>query len=58
MMDEYLMEGLLNALTLEVKDKDLPMDPSVLYSLLLTCKNPHVSIDIKQSSFKKVGKFF
>ena len=52
------MEALLNALTMEVKDKDLPMDPSVLFSLLLTCKNPNVQIDVKQSSFKKVGKFF
>ena len=42
MMDEYLMEALLNALTMEVKDKDLPMDPSVLFSILLSCKNQNV----------------
>ena len=57
-MDEYINEAFLNALKLSVTDKDLPLDSSVFYqNHLLLAKNPNVSIDLKNSTYKKIGKF-
>mmetsp|Transcript_13363 Transcript_13363/g.1958 ORF Transcript_13363/g.1958 Transcript_13363/m.1958 type:complete len:127 (-) Transcript_13363:111-491(-) len=57
-MDEYIKEAFLNCLKISVTDKILPLDPSILYSThMLTCKNEAVTVDIKNSSYKKIGKF-
>lgn len=41
-----------------VEEKELPMDPSVLYSLMCQCKGEGDNLDLKTSSFKKIGRFF
>eukprot|EP01016_Furgasonia_blochmanni_P000252 TRINITY_DN1001_c0_g1_i1.p1 TRINITY_DN1001_c0_g1~~TRINITY_DN1001_c0_g1_i1.p1 ORF type:complete len:729 (-),score=327.94 TRINITY_DN1001_c0_g1_i1:179-2275(-) len=57
-MDEYLMEAFFTALKISVKDKDLPMDASVFQNdHLLLCKPENVILDMKNSSYKKLGKF-
>jgi hypothetical protein len=40
-----------------VSDKELPMDPSVLFNHMLSCKNQNINLDLKASSYKKIGKF-
>jgi translation initiation factor 2D len=57
-MDEYINEAFMNALKMSVTDKDLPLDSSVFYqNHMLLAKNSNVNIDLKNSSYKKIGKF-
>lgn len=57
-MDEYLMEAFLTSLKISVNDKDLPIDAGEYYSNhLLPCKREGIFIDVKKSSYKKIGKF-
>jgi len=57
-MDEYIRESFLNAVILSIDDKSMPLDPSVLYSNhMVLCKPDNVTLDIKNSSYKKIGKF-
>jgi translation initiation factor 2D len=53
-MDELLYISLLNALSLTIKDSDLPMPPSILYSQMIPCRPKGTTLDIKKSSHKKV----
>jgi translation initiation factor 2D len=55
--DNYIFEAFMNCLKMVVCDKELPMDPSVLWNHMLGCKNQKISLDIKNSSYKKIGKF-
>ena len=51
------MEAFLNAVKLGIKEKQLPIDASVFYStLMLVYKKDNVILDLKNSSYKKIGK--
>eukprot|EP01017_Pseudomicrothorax_dubius_P039988 TRINITY_DN6206_c0_g1_i1.p1 TRINITY_DN6206_c0_g1~~TRINITY_DN6206_c0_g1_i1.p1 ORF type:complete len:359 (-),score=135.95 TRINITY_DN6206_c0_g1_i1:197-1273(-) len=58
-MDEYIMEAFLTALKISVNDKDLPMDSSAFYANhIIPCAPEGINIDFKNSTHKKLGKFF
>jgi translation initiation factor 2D len=58
-MDEYIRESFLNCLKISVNDKQMPMDSSQFYSNhMLKCKRENIEIDLKNSTFKKISKFF
>ncbi|XP_020537372.1 eukaryotic translation initiation factor 2D isoform X2 [Jatropha curcas] len=57
-VDAYLDKCLLQALHMTVKDKDLPMPGSTLWSNhVLPCRPSGVMLDIKKSSHKKLSKW-
>ncbi|XP_074280171.1 uncharacterized protein LOC141605350 [Silene latifolia] len=57
-VDALLDRCLLQALHTTVKDKDLPMPGSTLWSNhVLPCRPSGVTLDIKKSSFKKLSKW-
>ncbi|CAO2834422.1 unnamed protein product [Amaranthus hypochondriacus] len=57
-VDVLLDKCLLQALHTTVKDKDLPMPGSTLWSNhVLPCRPSGVTLDIKKSSFKKLSKW-
>lgn len=57
-MDEYLMEAFLTALKISLDEKELPLDGGEFYSNhILPCKREGVYIDIKNTTYKKLGKF-
>ena len=58
-MDEYVLEALKYSLVFLVKDQDLPLEPSkLLANYMLAINRPRMNkIDIRKSSFKKIGKF-
>ncbi|KAK4285070.1 hypothetical protein QN277_001814 [Acacia crassicarpa] len=57
-IDSLLDKCLLQALHTTVKDKDLPMPGSTLWSNhVLPCRPSGVTLDIKKSSHKKVSKW-
>ena len=53
------MEAFLNAVKLMVDDSKLPIENADFWNnYILTCRNPEVTLDIKNSKYKKLGKFF
>ncbi|KAK4741560.1 hypothetical protein SAY87_025148 [Trapa incisa] len=57
-VDTLLDKCLLQALHRTVKDKDLPMPGSTLWSThVLPCRPSGVTLDIKKSSYKKLSKW-
>lgn len=57
-IDSLLDICLLQALHTNIKDKDLPMPGSILWSNhILPCRPPGVTLDIKKSSHKKLSKW-
>ncbi|XP_031397752.1 eukaryotic translation initiation factor 2D isoform X2 [Punica granatum] len=57
-VDTLLDKCLLQALHTTVKDKDLPMPGSTLWSShVLPCRPSGVTLDIKKSSYKKLSKW-
>ncbi|XP_059631037.1 uncharacterized protein LOC132273942 [Cornus florida] len=57
-VDALLDKCLLQALHTTIKDKDLPMPGSTLWSShVLPCRPSGITIDIKKSSFKKLSKW-
>ncbi|KAL5213367.1 hypothetical protein ABZP36_024214 [Zizania latifolia] len=57
-IDSLLEKCLLQALHTSVKDKDLPILGSTLWSNhILPCRPPGVTLDIKKSSHKKLSKW-
>ncbi|KAL9262441.1 Eukaryotic translation initiation factor 2D-like protein [Drosera capensis] len=57
-VDKLLDRCLLQALHTTVKDKDLPMLGSSLWSHhVLPCRPPGITLDIKKSSYKKLSKW-
>eukprot|EP00249_Psilotum_nudum_P022291 c28459_g1_i1 orf=369-2228(-) len=57
-MDALLDRCLLQALHTTVKEKDLPMPGSTLWSAhILACRPPGSTVDIKKSSHKKLSKW-
>ncbi|GLT65980.1 hypothetical protein SLA2020_383760 [Shorea laevis] len=57
-VDSHLDKCLLQALHTTVKDKDLPMPGSTLWSNhVLPCRPSGVTLDIKKSSHKKLSKW-
>lgn len=56
-MDDLIVEAFLNSLILSVNDKNLPMETTKFWNEhVVPCKSG--DINIKESSFKKLGKFF
>ncbi|CAL9072001.1 unnamed protein product [Musa textilis] len=57
-IDALLDKCLLQALHTTVKDKDLPMPGSTLWSNhILPCRPAGITLDIKKSSYKKLSKW-
>ncbi|KAB2603695.1 eukaryotic translation initiation factor 2D [Pyrus ussuriensis x Pyrus communis] len=57
-VDVLLEKCLLQALHTTIKDKDLPMPGSTLWSNhVLTCRPSGITLDIKKSSYKKLSKW-
>lgn len=57
-IDVLLDKCLLQALYTTVKDKDVPMPGSTLWSNhILACRPPGITLDIKKSSHKKLSKW-
>ncbi|XP_038718468.1 eukaryotic translation initiation factor 2D [Tripterygium wilfordii] len=57
-VDAYLDKCLLQALHTTVKDKDLPMPGSTLWSNhVLPCRPSGITLDVKKSSHKKLSKW-
>ena len=57
-MDEYIMETFMTALKISLSDKDLPIEVSVFKEKHFNkCVPEGVTIDWKNSSYKKIGKF-
>ncbi|XP_057793781.1 uncharacterized protein LOC131010327 [Salvia miltiorrhiza] len=57
-VDSLLDKCLLQALHTTIKDKDLPMLGSILWSShVLPCRPSGVTLDIKKSSYKKLSKW-
>ncbi|XP_062025349.1 uncharacterized protein LOC133741464 isoform X3 [Rosa rugosa] len=57
-VDMLLEKCLLQALHTTVKDKDLPMPGSTLWSnYVLPCRPSGITLDIKKSSYKKLSKW-
>lgn len=57
-VDSLLHKCLLQALYTSIKDKDLPMPGSTLWSNhILPCRPPGITLDIKKSSHKKLSKW-
>ncbi|CAN6251926.1 unnamed protein product [Urochloa humidicola] len=57
-IDSLLDKCLLQALYTSIKEKDLPMPGSTLWSNhILPCRPPGVTLDIKKSSHKKLSKW-
>ncbi|CAE7943327.1 Eif2d [Symbiodinium necroappetens] len=57
-MDKALEETLLQAIKTRIKDRDLPMAGNVVYTQhMRPCRRAGSNIDVKVSSFKKLGAF-
>ncbi|CAE7300816.1 Eif2d [Symbiodinium sp. CCMP2456] len=57
-MDKSLEETLLQAIKTRIKDRDLPMAGNVVYTQhMRPCRRAGSNIDVKVSSFKKLGAF-
>ena len=58
-MDKNIIEAFMNCIYLSIKDKDFPIENSTFWNKhIIKCRNPDFEINIKKSSFKKLGKFF
>jgi translation initiation factor 2D len=58
-MDKHLMEAFLNCLIISLDEDDLPIENANLWNNhLLPCRTPGTVLDIKNTSFKKLAKFF
>ncbi|CAD8149990.1 unnamed protein product [Paramecium pentaurelia] len=57
-MDEYIKESFLNACKIGINDKQLPIEGQVFYEkFMLAFKKPGIELDLKNSSYQKIGKF-
>eukprot|EP00741_Cyanophora_paradoxa_P023571 tig00021590_g22768.t1 len=57
-MDALMETSLLFALKFRISEDELPMNESTLYSKhVLACRPAGTTIDVKKSSYKKLGKF-
>lgn len=58
-MDEHLKEAFLNVLKLSKVEGELPIDSGRFYiDYMLLARSEGVKLDVKDSSFKKLGKFY
>ena len=58
-MDDYIKEAFLNTLSVGIKDIQFPIDSSLFYSnYMLHYKNQDITLDLKNSSHKKIGKYY
>jgi translation initiation factor 2D len=57
--DEQLMEAFLNCLIISLNEDDLPIENAALWKEhILPCRRPGTTLDIKNTSYKKLAKFF
>lgn len=53
------MSAFLNGVVLIVKDKDMPMENSKFWNeIVVPGMDPNEPFDLKNTSYKKMGKFF
>lgn len=58
-MNKKIMEAFLNSIHLMIDDSILPIENSDFWNnYIIPCKNPNDNLDIKLSTYKKLGKFF
>jgi hypothetical protein len=58
-MDQYFKEAFLNVLKLSKVEAELPIDSGRFFSDYMVLARPEgVKLDIKESTFKKLGKFY
>ena len=58
-MDEDIIEAFFNSIFLSVKEKDFPIENSTFWNKhIIKCRKSDNELNIKKSSFKKLGKFF
>ena len=59
LMDQYLKESFLNAIKLSKVEGELPIDSGRFYmDYMLLARPEGVKLEIKDSSYKKLGKFY
>ena len=56
-IDENLRLCFLTTLLIGVNSEDLPLEPSRLMSIMSLCKPKNMQIDVKLSSYRKIGGF-
>jgi len=56
-MDELLTDCLLQAIKAHIKDKDLPIEASGLFAMVLRARRRGSWVDVSSSSFKKASVF-
>jgi hypothetical protein len=56
-MDDRMLFWFMQTIKFHIKDKDLPMDTSAIYSRMAYVTDKRENIDVKKSSFKKLSKF-
>lgn len=58
-MDAKILEAFLNCLIMSLTDEDLPIENANLWNNhVLPCRPHDSTVDLKYSSYKKLGKFF
>ena len=58
-MDEYFKESFLNAIKLTKIEQELPIDSGRFFmDFMLLARPEGVKLEVKESSYKKIGKFF
>ena len=58
-MNNHIKEAFFNSILIMVKDSDFPIENADFWNnYIVPCRNPEVTLDIKKSTYKKLGKFF
>ena len=58
-MDQYLKQSFLNAIKLSKVEAQLPIDSGRFYiDFMLLARPEGIKLDVKDSSYKKLGKFY
>ena len=58
-MSNNIREAFFNSIHLLVKDSYFPIENADFWNnYIVPCRNPDITLDIKQSNYKKLGKFF
>jgi translation initiation factor 2D len=56
-MDNLLISCFIEVIKNQIKDNELPIDSSGIYSKMISSKQKNTHLDIKKSSYKKLTKF-
>lgn len=58
-MDQILLESFLNGVVLGLNDSELPMENAKFWNEIISPFVPEgVNLDLKETSYKKLGKFY